>query len=904
MSADGDMQKQGFCRFFQSLPEKPATTIRFFDRNDYYTLHGDDALFMAKTVFKTMGVVKHWGPQKLPSVNMSHMVFENTVKDLLLIKNYRVQVYSTKGNKSGKWELVKKASPGNTQMFEDILYAGGVNSSSIVMAVKLATEGQERVVGLAFCDVTANELRVCEFVDNDQFSNLEALVVQVGARECLITSDKSNPALAKVAQVVERCNVMVTQRKRSEFQHKDIEQDLGRLLKLEDDQTVSTLPQIDKKHAMDCVNAVIKYLELLSNDENFNRFFLLEFNFKQYMRLDAAAVRALSMFPTMGDGGQKSQSLFGLLNRCKTAQGQRLLQQWLKQPLLDVAKIAERHNVVDILTHDDEMRTGLIDVLRRFPDLNRLSKKFMRKKAQLQDCVQAYDAVLKIPKLTALLSEYHGEHAPLLKALFLDDLADLAVDFAKYKELIEKTIDLAEVDNHQYLIKPSFNEDMQSARDRMDELQGQLPAVLSKASADLGLDAQKTVKLERDSKTNQFHFRVSRTHEKKLRGSRQYEILETLKNGVKFVNKRLKTINEEYVGCYEQYLRIQEEVARKVVEVASGYATPMDDLNCVSAHLDVYVSFAVAGIEAPIPYVKPTMTPMGEGDLVLRGCRHPCVEVQDDVNFIANDVRMNRKTAELQIITGPNMGGKSTYIRQIGIAVLLAQIGCFVPAQEASICVCDSVLARVGAGDSQLKGISTFMAEMLETASILKSATANSLVIIDELGRGTSTYDGFGLAWAISEHVAKHIHCFCLFATHFHELTAMSSELPNVTNLHVDAMTSNGALTLLYKIKPGVCDRSFGIHVAELADFPEQVVQMAKDKAAELEEFAQDGNDDEEANDEGEGQETPTKRAKLSANEKERALLSFVKHAAQIDLERDPVAVLNDLRALRKDVPA
>ncbi|GAA5883128.1 hypothetical protein JCM16303_006105 [Sporobolomyces ruberrimus] len=882
-------------------------TIRLFDRQDYYQAFSSSALFVATHHYKTQTVLKYFGkpspstsePLGLPSVNLSHAVATSFLRDALTTKQLRIEIYSQEkgGGSTYKWKLTKEASPGNLSQVEDLLFGGSgaeLLANPVIMAIRVkGSDKAGTTVGIAFADTSAFELGVSEYTDTDLFSNTESLLIQLGVKEVLIApEDKSNSYdLQKLKQLIERCNIVVTERKKSEFNHKDVEQDLNRLLR--GNLQASTLPEFDQTLALSSLAALISYLSLLSSPHNFGAFSLKHHDLSMFMKLDASALRALNLMPDPSglSGSNKNSSVFGLLNRCKTAQGTRTLAMWLKQPLINLHLIRQRQELVHCLVENTEFRQTLLDTyLRFFPDFHRISKRFQKQNATLEDVVRVYQAVVMLPGMVTLLEngvvegdeevemqddenvEGEGEGQDgeegvtakdkgksqkeqwkgLVEEMWLSKLRDFAESLSTYQQMVETTIDLSELSNHHFIIKPEFDDSLVMLRDKLETIRDGLNALHQEVADDLGFETDgKVLHFEANSLFG-YCFRLTRKEAAAIKNKKRYIELKNQTNGVHFTTKPLKELVEEHRDVTKEYEKKQSSLVKEVIGIASSYCEVLETLNHVIAHIDVVAALATSALAAPIPYIKPVVSEQGQGSLTLEEARHPCLEVQEGINFISNDCQLERDVSEFSIITGPNAGGKSVFIRQTALIALLAQIGSFVPCTSASLPIFDSILCRVGAGDSQLKGVSTFMSEMLETSAILKNATKDSLVIIDELGRGTSTYDGFGLAWAISEHLSTVTRASVLFATHFHELTALAQTVKHVKNLHVvahveeksDTLTGK-EITLLYKVAHGICDQSFGIHVAQLANFPEEVVKLAQRKADDLEDFGQGGDEDE-----------------------------------------------------------
>ncbi|SCO64924.1 DNA mismatch repair protein MSH2, putative [Plasmodium vivax] len=591
-------------------------------------------------------------------------------------------------------------------------------------------------------------------------------------------------------------------------------------------------------------------------------------------------------------------TLFTFLNKCKTKIGERKLLQWVMHPIRDEAKINERLDMVSILKEDGVMRSMIqSDYLRKVSDLDVIIKKLKivnsamgelegegaarrmeggkmeggkmeggkmeggkieggktgAKKAgggkntcSIEDLVKMYDTVVVSKRIYYCLNDYEGKHRNTLERNFLTPLKEVLICLDSFVKLIELTVDFDELCNNNFLISRKFDEQLEKLASEKDETLGMIKEHRQEVEDDINHlkgvskknNAKEDIKLV-DCNVNTFLFRAVKKDMSSIQQRKKtYFQVRMNKSEILFTTNKLKELCKRYEYILQDYNLSQEQLANKAIQVASSYWEPTTKLAKLIAQIDVLCAFAFVSASSLSVYVRPIVETNGQV-LHLIESRHPLVESNFLLmnNFIPNDVHMNKTDKRLNIITGPNMGGKSTYIRQIALICLMAQIGCFVPCTYAKMPIFSQIMCRVGSSDIQLKGISTFFSEMIEISAIIKNADENTLVIIDELGRGTSTYEGFGISWAVAQYILNKIKCFCLFATHFHEMSNLEDEYQGATNNHVGAKIDpeKKKISFLYEIKKGYADKSYGVHVAQIAKLPQKVIDKAFEKSKELE---------------------------------------------------------------------
>jgi len=533
-----------------------------------------------------------------------------------------------------------------------------------------------------------------------------------------------------------------------------------------------------------------------------------------FMPLDAASRRNLEISQSMRSGTKKG-SLLGVLDKTTTSMGARLLKNWMEQPLIDAIEINKRLDMVEELKKDQFCREEIKDCLGSIYDIERLLSKIVYKSANAKDLTALKKSFEVLPSIKVLMAQLSSDYGSSL-CNNLDPLMDL-------HNIIYKGI----IDDPPFsireggFIKSGLNETL----DRLRHVKNTASDLLN--DFEVREREQTGIKNLKVKFNKVFGYSIEITNSFLGKVPDRYIRRQTLANAERYITEELRQIEDDILGAdskiveleYDLFVQIRDEIEKNVqrIQKAAGIIATLDSLLSLAevAHLN--------------NYVRPEIT--NDGAIYIEGGRHPVVEKMSKATFVPNDTLMNLGNNRMSIITGPNMAGKSTYMRQVALITLMAQCGSFVPAQKASISICDRIFTRVGASDDLATGQSTFMVEMSEVANILNQATKNSLLILDEIGRGTSTYDGLSIAWAVLEYIANQsrLGAKTLFATHYHELTELEGNIDGVLNYRMSVRDYNGDIVFLRKIERGAADRSYGIHVARLAGIPSEVLYRSEE---------------------------------------------------------------------------
>ena len=539
-----------------------------------------------------------------------------------------------------------------------------------------------------------------------------------------------------------------------------------------------------------------------------------------YMKLDQKALHDLEVF-TSSTGKANAPTLYRTLNFSKTAMGARTLRAWLTRPLLDADVIQRRQEIVAAFFEDQSVRSRVQGLLNNVSDLERLTNRVRTSTATPRDLASLRSGLSVIPDLVNSLPESVNPGGAVIGRLFS---SSEAVDLLRVAIPDEPSVTVGEGS----AIREGFNQELDEARSLSGDARSSIAAMEASHRESTGI---KNLKIGYN-RVFGYYLEVSKANTHLIPDT--FERRQTLVNGERFITPKLKELESKILTARDRISELERDIFRRVCAEISLHSDRIMETARVIGVLDALVSMSQAA--ACHGWIRPLVD--DETELEIEGGRHPVVESSlGPGRFVPNDLALSNEKLQVMIITGPNMSGKSTYIRQAGVLVLLAQVGSFIPASKARIGVVDRIFTRAGLSDDISGGQSTFMVEMVETASILNQATSRSLAVMDEIGRGTSTYDGLAIARSVAEHIhnSPKLGCKTLFATHYHEMTELADQLPRAHNLQVAVAEENGEVVFLHQIVPGGADRSYGVHVARLAGMPVSVISRAWDLLNELE---------------------------------------------------------------------
>jgi len=793
--------------------EQYKDCILFYRLGDFYEMFFEDAITASRELELTLTGKDCGQEERAPMCGIPFHA-ANVYIAKLIEKGYKVAICEQmedpkKAKGIVKREVIRVVTPGT--VLEDNLLEEKKNN----YIMSIYKEGI--FFGVAVCDISTGDFFASEIKETNNFTKLLDEIARYYPAE-IVVNEMMYSTSEEIAKIRERIECYVSNIEEDKFKFNL--SDLNERYKITDENG-NKIDLSEKHFAMAATQGLLEYIKETQKIEMEHLNVIRIYNITKYMALDISARRNLELLERMRDKGKRG-TLLWVLDKTSTSMGGRLLRRWISDPLIDVNEINARLEAVKELKSNMILRGDVIDSLKKIFDIERIAGKISYGSVNARDMLSLKSSTAKLPELKAVLA---NAKAPMLKDIYenLDELKDI-------HDLIEKAIveEPGITITEGNIIKTGYNEEVDKLKEASTNGKYWLVELEAKEKELTGI---KNLKVS-FNKVFGYYIEVSKSNLGLVPD--RYIRKQTLTTGERYITEELKQMEDTILGSqeklvdleYKLFVEIREKIGKEIPRIQQTAETV--------ATLDTLCSFAE--VAEDMNYCMPIVD--NSGEIKIEEGRHPVIEkMMTSGSFVPNDTYMNKDSDRLGIITGPNMAGKSTYMRQVALITLMAQIGSFVPATSAKIGVVDKIFTRVGASDDLSMGQSTFMVEMMEVANILKEATSNSLVILDEIGRGTSTYDGMSIAWAVATFMADKEKCGAktLFATHYHELTKLEEKVDGVKNYSVAVKEKGEDVIFLRKIVKGGTDESYGIHVARLAGVPKEVLKEAREILKNLE---------------------------------------------------------------------